>query len=145
MKRFMLLCISLFYTSVAISATWQALDENEQFISYLDTDSVRVLPNPENIPAQKLSYTIKTTYKTPKRPKKKIADYTIEKYKADCLSQKTALGSLTFYINKGAKIETVQLEHDDWQAVKPESLGEKQLKKTCEIAFELPYKKSNVK
>lgn len=131
----MLGCTALFCSSVAFSVNWQQLDENEQFTSYLDTDSVSVLPNPENIPAQKLNYTMKTDYKTPKNAKKKVADYTLEKYKGDCLTEQTTLSSLTFFINKGTKIETVHLEHDDWQTVKPDSLGEKHLKKACALLF----------
>lgn len=135
MKKLMLCCAVLFCSNVALSANWQQLDENEQFTSHLNVDRVSVLPNPENVPAQKLSYIIKTNYKTQKKPKKKVADYAIEQYKGNCLTQETTLTSLTFYINKGAKIETVNLEHDDWQTVKADSLGEKQLRKACEVAF----------
>lgn len=135
MKKFFLFCTTLLCAGHAMSANWQILEDNEQFISYIDIDSIKVLPNPENTPAQKLSYTMKNNYKTPKKPKKKLADYTIEKYKGDCIYEKISLSSLTFYINKGRKIETVNLEHDDWQNIHPNSLGEKHLKKACEIAF----------
>lgn len=142
MKTILLFCTALLCASQAMSVNWQKLDKNEQFSSYFDEDSVSVLPNPENVPAQKLSYTIKTDYTTAKSTKKKVADYTIEKYAGDCLTQKTMLTDLIFYINKGEKIGTVNLDQEDWQAVQADSLGEKQLKKACKIAFEIPYQKN---
>lgn len=133
MKKLGVAIVAVMMTSTAIGANWVKTGEakDKAFIHSLDIDSVRKL----NTYSKQISYFIKKDYsKAQKTTDGKYYNYDVVQWKGDCENNRTSLMGAIAYTKNGSVVYSYNIPYDDWQAVFPDTVGEKHLNAACYVA-----------